>query len=153
MFRFFFVFMIRRPPRSTRTDTLFPNTTLFRSSQYALLDEELAHFLCQFAAFRVFLDALGALVVAVDRHRELLQALKRRFVVALEVGFGTGLVLALRIQEHDLAAQLALVLLDVGLALEFDRDRLALDRAVGTWRPGLGQGEQDRKSTRLNSSP
>src|SRR3546814_2228546 len=27
---FFFV-MIRRPPRSTRTDTLFPYTTLFRS--------------------------------------------------------------------------------------------------------------------------
>src|SRR3546814_8065133 len=30
MFFFFFV-MIRRPPRSTRTDTLFPYTTLFRS--------------------------------------------------------------------------------------------------------------------------
>src|SRR3546814_14786709 len=32
---FFFVFfflMIRRPPRSTRTDTLFPYTTLFRSA-------------------------------------------------------------------------------------------------------------------------
>src|SRR3546814_17363163 len=32
--RFFFVFLfllIRRPPRSTRTDTLFPYTTLFRS--------------------------------------------------------------------------------------------------------------------------
>src|SRR3546814_12534821 len=28
---FFFVLMIRRPPRSTRTDTLFPYTTLFRS--------------------------------------------------------------------------------------------------------------------------
>src|SRR3546814_19473238 len=27
----FFVLMIRRPPRSTRTDTLFPYTTLFRS--------------------------------------------------------------------------------------------------------------------------
>src|SRR3546814_13734614 len=26
--------MIRRPPRSTRTDTLFPYTTLFRSGQY-----------------------------------------------------------------------------------------------------------------------
>src|SRR3546814_15658062 len=25
--------MLRRPPRSTRTDTLFPYTTLFRSSQ------------------------------------------------------------------------------------------------------------------------
>src|SRR3546814_18293749 len=28
---FFFVLMIRRPPRSTRTDTLFPYPTLFRS--------------------------------------------------------------------------------------------------------------------------
>src|SRR3546814_12376035 len=28
---FFFFLMIRRPPRSTRTDTLFPDTTLFRS--------------------------------------------------------------------------------------------------------------------------
>src|SRR3546814_19094276 len=27
--------MIRRPPRSTRTDTLFPNTTLFRSGSHA----------------------------------------------------------------------------------------------------------------------
>src|SRR3546814_14568898 len=30
LFSFFFL-MIRRPPRSTRTDTLFPYTTLFRS--------------------------------------------------------------------------------------------------------------------------
>src|SRR3546814_4658103 len=29
----FFVLMIRRPPRSTRTDTLFPYTTLFRSER------------------------------------------------------------------------------------------------------------------------
>src|SRR3546814_4535041 len=29
----FFFLMIRRPPRSTRTDTLFPYTTLFRSDQ------------------------------------------------------------------------------------------------------------------------
>src|SRR3546814_19966441 len=29
----FFLLMIRRPPRSTRTDTLFPYTTLFRSRQ------------------------------------------------------------------------------------------------------------------------
>src|SRR3546814_14308560 len=32
---FFFFLMIRRPPRSTRTDTLFPYTTLFRSSHRA----------------------------------------------------------------------------------------------------------------------
>src|SRR3546814_17800296 len=31
----FFFLMIRRPPRSTRTDTLFPYTTLFRSSPMA----------------------------------------------------------------------------------------------------------------------
>src|SRR3546814_15231408 len=30
-FSSFFFLMIRRPPRSTRTDTLFPYTTLFRS--------------------------------------------------------------------------------------------------------------------------
>src|SRR3546814_9746118 len=32
-FVYFFFLMIRRPPRSTRTDTLFPYTTLFRSSR------------------------------------------------------------------------------------------------------------------------
>src|SRR3546814_15277478 len=31
---FIFCLMIRRPPRSTRTDTLFPYTTLFRSKKY-----------------------------------------------------------------------------------------------------------------------
>src|SRR3546814_12569267 len=31
LFFLFFFLMIRRPPRSTRTDTLFPYTTLFRS--------------------------------------------------------------------------------------------------------------------------
>src|SRR3546814_17027206 len=30
--------MIRRPPRSTRTDTLFPYTTLFRSLRWRLFD-------------------------------------------------------------------------------------------------------------------
>src|SRR3546814_1124059 len=31
-----FFLMIRLPPRSTRTDTLFPYTSLFRSAHYAL---------------------------------------------------------------------------------------------------------------------
>src|SRR3546814_16394044 len=31
----FFFLMLRRPPRSTRTDTLFPYTTLFRSDGVA----------------------------------------------------------------------------------------------------------------------
>src|SRR3546814_16373864 len=35
IFKPFFLFIMRRPPRSTRTDTLFPYTTLFRSYQPA----------------------------------------------------------------------------------------------------------------------
>src|SRR3546814_8184187 len=38
----FFFLMIRRPPRSTRTDTLFPYTTLFRSSGTTRLSESRA---------------------------------------------------------------------------------------------------------------
>src|SRR3546814_17071789 len=33
----YFVFMILRPPISTRTDTLFPYTTLFRSADVGLV--------------------------------------------------------------------------------------------------------------------
>src|SRR3546814_5834492 len=38
--------MIRRPPRSTRTDTLFPYTTLFRSllSRHAAVDRHIESF-------------------------------------------------------------------------------------------------------------
>src|SRR3546814_2057287 len=44
--------MIRRPPRSTRTDTLFPDTTLFRSSAEDPVDTYLV--------VRDELDAYGA---------------------------------------------------------------------------------------------
>src|SRR3546814_8689241 len=37
---FLFFLMNRRPPRSTRTDTLFPYTTLFRSSRCAIARTE-----------------------------------------------------------------------------------------------------------------
>src|SRR3546814_11043728 len=36
-----FVVMVRRPPRSTRTDTLFPYTTLFRSKGCEIVAVEL----------------------------------------------------------------------------------------------------------------
>src|SRR3546814_4187782 len=41
--------MIRRPPRSTRTDTLFPYTTLFRSRKGYLAEET--------DIFRIYFDA------------------------------------------------------------------------------------------------
>src|SRR3546814_19189750 len=40
-----FFLMIRRPPRSTRTDTLFPYTTLFRSVQLGERTSEAAQIL------------------------------------------------------------------------------------------------------------
>src|SRR3546814_11419198 len=36
VYSYVFFLRIRRPPRSTRTDTLFPYTTLFRSDRYGL---------------------------------------------------------------------------------------------------------------------
>src|SRR3546814_20385390 len=39
---FLFFLMIRRPPRSTRTDTLFPYTTLFRSLFYREIYSDVA---------------------------------------------------------------------------------------------------------------
>src|SRR3546814_15343997 len=42
LYFFFFFLMIRRPPRSTRTDTLFPDTTLFRSLAQVAPDKVIA---------------------------------------------------------------------------------------------------------------
>src|SRR3546814_2538420 len=46
--------MIRRPPRSTRTDTLFPYTTLFRSSDLAVGSDEHASAHAGIFSFGVF---------------------------------------------------------------------------------------------------
>src|SRR3546814_19349699 len=48
---YFFFLRIRRPPRSTRTDTLFPYTTLFRSGRRRRLDRP------PLPAIRGFIDA------------------------------------------------------------------------------------------------
>src|SRR3546814_3821339 len=65
--------MIRRPPRSTRTDTLFPDTTLFRS----ILDrklQELLHLRGQ-AAQNVGLARIRRGPNAIGRDAGLLQGL------------------------------------------------------------------------------
>src|SRR3546814_2686105 len=60
VFCLFFFLMIRRPPRSTRTDTLFPYTTLFRSVRRRRV------------AFNFFNEAsFKALIEYIDsRHRQ-----------------------------------------------------------------------------------
>src|SRR3546814_6053732 len=84
--------MIRRPPRSTRTDTLFPYTTLFRSSylasigDFAAAERHFARAEARFAAARGVdaVDALapdyGRALAALDRseeHTSELQSLMR----------------------------------------------------------------------------
>src|SRR3546814_21148106 len=69
--------MIRRPPRSTRTDTLFPYTTLFRSPQPAVRERH--H--CQRRRIGMLdwrsLDPFGATVDA-DLSQPLDEAAQRR---------------------------------------------------------------------------
>src|SRR3546814_11625508 len=92
--------MIRRPPRSTRTDTLFPYTTLFRSDLQRLFPLDLAEL--ALAAFahaqqrlrqsrrRVVLHdpgrALGADHALVDRVRRVALDVADHLVLALAVG-------------------------------------------------------------------
>src|SRR3546814_14603248 len=57
MLYYIFFLMIQRPPRSTRTDTLFPYTTLFRSFQAR-------------PAFAVFLEQFCDLAATMQRRME-----------------------------------------------------------------------------------
>src|SRR3546814_3975896 len=72
--------MIRRPPRSTRTDTLFPYTTLFRSAPGDLavhrhLEEDGAQDLAAVEARA--LDDPAAHLVRSEEHTSELQSLMR----------------------------------------------------------------------------
>src|SRR3546814_5702249 len=130
--------MIRRPPRSTRTDTLFPYTTLFRSGEVLLL---IHGSLCDYRYWRWQIPALSlnyhvvapslrgfwpeAFTTADDsfsiaRHSSDLQALIQEISPSRPV----------HVLGHSRGAQ------------------VALELACST--PELTR--RDRKSTRLNSS-
>src|SRR3546814_5624250 len=71
--------MIRRPPRSTRTDTLFPYTTLFRSQVFITHD---ARIVDQYIEFRMFSYSLfgkdgDCSRVRSEEHTSELQSLMR----------------------------------------------------------------------------
>src|SRR3546814_16475902 len=68
IFLFFFL-MIRRPPRSTRTDTLFPYTTLFRSDGRAQVTVEYLRSETQF-----FTDEFALLALVNDDNLFPIQA-------------------------------------------------------------------------------
>src|SRR3546814_14807702 len=68
--------MIRRPPRSTRTDTLFPYTTLFRSGTVDLppvtvtADVVGGHFIQDYSAF---LEAFSAAPPDINQQEDTLE--------------------------------------------------------------------------------
>src|SRR3546814_4419832 len=119
--------MIRRPPRSTRTDTLFPYTTLFRSRT--------VFFLHRLQTFDHGIDAslfelaITLPVVTLDDRVERLTGRRRQDRHQVAHAGLLGEVVA------DLVAQIR------HRTLELARDHV-----------GLVEQIEDRKSTRLNSS-
>src|SRR3546814_437284 len=155
----FFFLMIRRPPRSTRTDTLFPYTTLFRSGVVVL----------------IVVLVVGARAVA-GAHVHPAVALALGGVDAERGRVAQGVVVAARHAERAVVADRDLAFRALGVAREpgHDVDHAgggvlaehgalrplqhldALDlaevaEADAVARP-VDAVDQDRKSTRLNFS-
>src|SRR3546814_9340949 len=119
--------MIRRPPRSTRTDTLFPYTTLFRSVLFDL-HRELGGKMVPFAGYALPVQYPAGIMAEHQHTREAATL------------FDVSHMGQLRLDGADRAATLeALVPVDVaGLA-------------VGRQRYGFFPNDGDRKSPRLKS--
>src|SRR3546814_19187251 len=100
--------MRRRPPRSTRTNTLFPYTTLFRAA--------------------VPVDGEPVEIESAQRE-QLVQSLR-------------GVREAQRVKFRQPQRRLALACGRIGIGHSAAADRVA----------GIGIAQEDRKSTRLNSS-
>src|SRR3546814_9485465 len=120
--------MIRRPPRSTRTDTLFPYTTLFRSARVADDDVEPVEGLDRGLDEAVAEIGVGHIAHAGD-------GIAAEFLDRAH-HFGRGFLV--EIVDDDACA----------VARELERKRTA-DAAARTRNKG---NLADRKSTRLNPS-
>src|SRR3546814_9465793 len=68
--------MIRRPPRSTRTDTLFPYTTLFRSVDLTIMN---AGFLWFFSVTAIVIGHIAAVYLAHVEAMRLFGTRRRAF--------------------------------------------------------------------------
>src|SRR3546814_3522214 len=129
--------MIRRPPRSTRTDPLFPYTTLFRSISARSLHDRLATFAAGRASFRappLKVSAIGTFIALTfsepaPEMRALADAAVQR-LDALRAPL-TPREIERRLQSRLSPRQEAL---------------------LGRWGYPYVFYELDRKSTRLNSS-
>src|SRR3546814_14552828 len=120
--RIIFFLMIRRPPRSTRTDTRFPYSTLFRSLE------------------------LIVGIFYIGRHPFARRAGERRPIVRKDA---EALEIAFRIAAANQDTEL-LVAAETAAGARVTADRIFLiERLVSNLRV---RRKKDRKSTRLNSS-
>src|SRR3546814_2291508 len=122
--------MIRRPPRSTRTDTLVPYTTLFRSAFHADSRRNGADQIVHLLGMAVIVDVDHA------ADGEAGEIIGRRE--------GGVEMVAADIVEIDVDSRLA-ERMERGRQPVEHRPGLVIDGSIGTQFP-------DRKSTRLNSS-
>src|SRR3546814_3772297 len=127
----FFFLMIRRPPRSTRTDTLFPYTTLFLSVHHRAAGD---------ARGLLAFDQHVGLVVEIDRRRR-----RRRLALAgvARIRRARGQPVLADDQRAPFARTVAVEARDIERAIV---EQGGVRRAVG-----VAIGAVDRKSTRLNS--
>src|SRR3546814_8729542 len=79
--------MIRRPPRSPRTDPLVPYTTLFRSTRLLALEHPLINII-----------AVVLITIGFSRHKK--QTADASKFKSIAIFYAIGLVLILRSEEH-----------------------------------------------------
>src|SRR3546814_10611934 len=128
--------MIRRPPRSTRTDTLFPYTTLFRSVDGIIN-------IVPAGNQNIYRDTAAQHAISVDKMRSVLKLVTSRILEQHDAGPGhlwTGKITGPRKAPF--------------LCAKIDADDLARIKVVVVYAPpgGAAVDPTDRKSTRLNSS-
>src|SRR3546814_12159822 len=123
--------MIRRPPRSTLTDTLFPYTTLFRSTLGWLKDQ-----LDTTASLKEITDKLSMIGLEVESVADRAEALKPFTVAYVKEA-----------RQHPNADRLRVCIVDTG------KGEVQVVCGAPNARRGMkGVFAPDRKSTRLNSS-
>src|SRR3546814_4076835 len=127
-----FFLMIRRPPRSTRTDTLFPYTTLFRSRY-----EEVAGFANATLHLAPWFD--------VDFGGRYSHNRQRADQVTSSVLLGNSDIGDLRSSDNVFTYSVA-------PKIKFGNQASLYARIAKGYRPGGPNVVPDRKSKRLNSS-
>src|SRR3546814_5494566 len=151
---YFFFLMIRRPPRSTRTDTLFPYTTLFRStnaqnrsilSERGPLEKSAAQFQEQIDKGQVINPITGTVLVNYALKGEMQTVGKPLYKIA-----NTD-TMALR--AYITGAQLSQVNVGQQVTVKIKDGEAHYKEYAGTITWIADKSEfSNRKSTRLNSS-